>query len=162
MFAVKKWIAPVAALALLAGVGQFVRAEDAPTTQPAGKATVTVTVLDADSKPVEGVRVMVTPYTPRKKAVATAAENTPDPSTGTHMRAKPIAMGKTDKDGKATLTGVPNGTFNVVASTKEMTGRKRVTITDGKDADVTVTLKPKPAPKGEAPAAPAAPAMPGN
>src|SRR5262249_27901016 len=60
------------AAALLMLPSKTVRADDAaPATQPAGGA-VTVTVNDADGKPVSGAHVTITP--PRGKKAAAAAQ----------------------------------------------------------------------------------------
>jgi hypothetical protein len=140
-----KWIAPVAGLALLIGFSPLqVKAQDAP---PAGKATVTVTVVDSNAKPVEGARVVLLP--PRKKnAKPQAAIGNPSANQlakgAKGNRPKPIAEGTTDKDGKAVLTGVPDGEFVVHAMLKGTgMGHEKVTVTDGKDVSVTVTLKEK-------------------
>lgn len=155
MFAVKKWIVPVAALAMLAGFSPMTRAQEAA---PMGKATITVTVVDAEAKPVEGATVMLTTG-PAKGPKANAAGDTPDPATGKHTRAKHVAEGKTDKDGKAVLPNIADGTYMVAARLKGAgAGRDKVTVTDGKDASVTVTLKAHKGKHGGAAAATPAPA----
>ena len=146
----KKWIVPVAALALLSGLHQGARAEDMPTTEPAaGKATITVTVTDADAKPIEGARVMLYPAA-MKKAKTTAADDTPAtppaaPPAG--KRAKALQTVTTDKDGKAMLTKVADGTYSVGARMKGyVAARETVTIVDDKDMSISLTLKSRNAP----------------
>lgn len=143
-----KWIAPVASLALLIGFSPSqVKAQD-NTPAPTGKATITVTVVDSNAKPVEGARVVLLP--PReRKAKPQATIGTPTASQlakGNHNRPKPIAEGTTDKDGKAVLNNIPDGEFVVHAMLKGTgAGSEKVTVTDQKDVSVTVTLKERPA-----------------
>ena len=138
-----KWIATAAAAALLAGLPLVsltpARAQDAAaTSQPAGKATITVTVVDSDQKPVAKARVRLT--------AGKSAEG-----------GKPavIANGRTDDDGKATLSGIADGEYVVSANLKASgAGREKVTISNGADATVSITLKVRKA-KGGAGEAPA-------
>ncbi len=153
MLRLLKWVAPVAALALLAGFNQGqVRAADEAA---AAKATVNVTVVDKDGKGVEGarVRLMAPPKKAADAATANAAGDTPAPKKG---GGKAIAQGKTDKDGKVALSGVPDGEYVVNAGLKaqNLRGMEKVTVADGKDVSVTVTVK-ETAPKADAGAAPA-------
>jgi hypothetical protein len=97
-----KWIALIAAMALFIGLQMTAaRAQDAATTAPAGKATVSVTVLDSDSNPVAGAKVTLMPPRAKKKKAAAdagAADPTPAPApTG------PVAAGATDADGKVSF-----------------------------------------------------------
>lgn len=149
--------AVVAALALAIGAAAAVRAE--PTTAPAGKASVVVSVVDQDGKPVVGATVNLTAGTAKHKKAgkAKAAEPTAaevpatQPAAGDGEKpAKPVplATATTDADGKATLAGVADGAYTVQARLKKVgTVRVSVTVADGKDAAVTVTLKPKGQPK---------------
>jgi hypothetical protein len=79
-----KWIALIAAMALFIGLQMTAaRAQDAATTAPAGKATVSVTVLDSDSNPVAGAKVTLMPPRAKKKKAAAdagAADPTPAPA----------------------------------------------------------------------------------
>ncbi len=119
MLSWKRMIAPVAALALLVGLQQAqLRADN---TAPAGKATVTVTVVDASGKAVSGATVGIYP---------------------TAAKPEPIVSGETGADGTVALTAVPDGDFNVQAKLKGSgNGRAALTVADGKDATVSVTLK---------------------
>jgi Carboxypeptidase regulatory-like domain len=147
MFRWMKWIAPVAGLALLVGYAAQSRADDpAVTPAPAGKATITVTVVDKDGKPVDGAMVALLP--PKAKGQKGGAA----PTAGGNKQNKPqpIATANTDKDGKAVLTGIANGNYMVNARLKGTgQGNEKVSVVDDKDATVTVTLKPH-QPKGGA------------
>ncbi len=129
-FRIAPWLAPTAAVVLLAAFHpRTTSADDAPTTAPSASASITVTVVGSDSKPAADVRVTLSP----------AAE------TSDGSRPKPVAKGMTDSDGKATLSNVADGQYNVMASVKSppQVGRGKVTIADGKDASVDITLKPR-------------------
>jgi hypothetical protein len=137
-----KFILPVAGLTLVLGFGGASRADDSTTatppasTQPAAKGTIVVTVVDADGKPVDGVTVSYKPYVKKVKG----APKTPVDSAGTTA----LATVTTDTNGKATIPAVADGDFTVQAKLKKTgTGRGKVTVADGKETDVTITLKPK-------------------
>ncbi len=142
MLSWKRMIAPVAALALLVGLQQAqLRADN---TAPAGKATVTVTVVDASGKAVSGATVGI--YPKAAKRHKPAADATADAGATTQPAAKtkpePIVSGETGADGTVALTAVPDGDFNVQAKLKGSgNGRAALTVADGKDATVSVTLK---------------------
>jgi len=146
-----KWIAPIAAVSLLIGLQMTAaRAQDAATTAPAGKATVSVTVLDSDSKPVSGAKVTLMPPRARKKKAAADAGAAADP-TPAPTPAGPTASGVTDSDGKVSFPGIADGRYQVQVRSKTAgAGRAAVTIADGQDQTVSVTLKPR---AGAAPAA---------
>lgn len=138
MYRWMKWIAPAAAMALLIGFQAMSKAQDAPTTAPAGKATVTVTVVDADNKPVADVKVTLMP--PKaKKSKKSAADGNAAP-------AKPAALatGTTDADGKVALAGIADGAYQIQARSKTAgTGKATVTVADGQDATASITMKAK-------------------
>jgi protocatechuate 3,4-dioxygenase beta subunit len=126
-----KWVATAAAVALLAGIPLAstspARGQDAPTSQPAGKATITVTVMDQDQKPVAKARVRLFPAKADGGGKPTA-----------------IATERTDEDGKATLTGIADGDYTVNASLKASgAAHEKVTVSNGADATVNLTLKPR-------------------
>lgn len=131
-----KWIAPVASLALVLGLSiASSRAEDAAT--PAGKATITVTVVDAAGKPVPAAKVSIS-VPPAKKAKG-AGTTQPD---GKPLRPAAIETGVTAADGTFALTKIANGDFVVTAQLKGSgRGTEKVTVTDDKDQTVTITLK---------------------
>jgi hypothetical protein len=132
-----KLIIPVAGLSLVLGMGVVSRADDMTppaTTMPAGKASIVVTVVDGDGKAVDGATVTYKISTGKKGGAAKLAD---DPAV------TPVPV-KTDADGKATLKDVPDGTYSVSARLKGTgNGKSKVVIADGKDATVTITLKPK-------------------
>jgi len=155
---ISRWAMPVAALALLAGLS--VAGAEEPTTAPAGKAVITVKVVDDAGKAVSGVRVSLF-LPPAKKAAATptaalgthaqrmAADDGTAPATppaeggkGKKARPKPLQTATTDADGQATFKDVADGTYMVRANLKGAgRGSESVTIADGKDATVSITLK---------------------
>jgi len=136
-----KWITPVASLALVMGLGLAQsRADDTAT--PAGKATVTVTVVDDAGKPVAGATVSIS-VAPARKPKA-AATTQPDGNTGRAARPPVIESGVTGADGTFALTKITDGDFMVAARLKGTgTGRAKVTVADDKDQAVSVTLKAK-------------------
>ena len=141
MFRMQKMIAPVTAIALLLGLGlAHSRADDMvpPTTPPAtGKATIKVTVVDSDGKAVSGATVSIFVAPPKgKKTVPTTQPDGAKP--------KPVALqtGKTADDGTVSLEKLGDGDFVVNARLKSAgTGRATVTVADGKDQTVSITLK---------------------
>lgn len=140
-----KWIAPIVAVSLLVALQiTAARAQDAATTAPAGKATVSVTVLDSDSNPVSGAKVtLMPPKARKKKAAADAGAGAADP-TPAPTPAGPTATGATDSDGKVSFPGIADGRYQVQVRSKTAgAGRATVTIADGQDQSVSVTLKPR-------------------
>ncbi len=158
-----RWITSAAALALLAALAPGARAaDDAPAAPPAGKATISVKVVDGDGKAVDGAKVNL--FAVVKKAQPTAATGTPakpmaedppmppatppatPPADGgdkpKRAKPKPLQMTTSDAEGAATFTAVADGTYTVRANLKG-TGRgtEKVTVAGGKDVTVTVTLK---------------------
>ena len=135
-----KLIAPVASLALLIGFHQAqLRADD--TAAPAGKATVTVTVVDSAGKPVAGATVGIYAK-PAKKQKGAATSQPTDGSAAAKPKAVALVSGETGADGTVALANVPNGDFNVRARLKGSgNGTAPVTIADDKDGAVSVTLK---------------------
>ncbi len=135
-----KLIAPMAALTLLIGFHQAtLRADD---TAPAGKATVTVTVVDSAGKAVAGATVGIMPGKAKKHHKAAADNATTEQAAA--GKPKPFVTGVTGADGTVALANVPDGTFTVRAHLKGTgTGTEMVTVADDKDQTVTVTLKAK-------------------
>lgn len=139
-----KWITPAMGLALLIGFHQAqLRADD--TAAPAGKATVTVTVVDAAGKPVSGATVGIYPKAAKKHKTAAGGGATTQPADGAKpARPQPITSGQTGADGTVALDKIPDGDFVVRARVKGVgNGNAPVTIADDKDASVSVTLKPR-------------------
>jgi len=138
MLRVKKMIAPVTAIALMLGLclGKS-RADDATAPATTGKATLKVTVVDSDGKVVPGATVAISVAPPRgKKTVPTTQPNA--------ARPKPeiLQTAKTADDGTVSLEKVANGEFVVTARLKGSgNGRATVSIADGKDQTVSITLK---------------------
>jgi hypothetical protein len=160
MLTLRKLIVPLAGLVLLVGFGPTsVRADDAA--PPAGKAKISVTVVDKNGAAVADAQVGLFNAPKHDKA-----------ATGGKVKPTPIAEMTTDKDGKATFPNIADGAYGVMARVKSVgNGRARVSVTDGADAEVTLTLTPrKGAPAGPtdganhpaAPAEPAAPAAPAS
>jgi len=136
--------------ALLAGafmmfVSRPAHADDA-TSQPASATgSVTVTVNDADGKPVPGAHVTIT--APRAKKAAAAQ------AKGGGGKAKILAKGDTADDGTITLDGIPPGDYAANAKTDDgARGMAKVTITAGETATVTVVVKAR-KPAADAPPA---------
>jgi hypothetical protein len=137
----KNLIAPITAFALLVGFHQAQLRADDTATPAAGKATVTVTVVDANGKAVPGATVSIFVKAAKKSKNAAA---TSQPSDGTAAKPKPLQTGKTGADGTFALSTIPNGDFTVRVRIKGGgTGTANVTIADDKDEAVSVTLKPK-------------------
>src|SRR4051812_36988589 len=92
------FVAPM--LAMVLAVAFTVRADDKPAV---ATGTVTVTVMDKDGKGVEGATVRVT--APRQGAAKTGQtdQKLADDNKTPAAKPTPVAEGKTDKDGKATL-----------------------------------------------------------
>jgi hypothetical protein len=102
-----------------------------------------VTVVDAVGKAVSGATVGIYPKAAKQhKAAATDAGATTQPTA--KVRPEALVTGETGADGTVALTAVPDGDFNVQARVKGVSnGRAALTVADGKDATVSVTLKPK-------------------
>jgi hypothetical protein len=140
----KKWIAPVASLALVMSLSLAQSKADDAAAATSGKATVTVTVVDDAGKPVSGATVAILPAPAKKgKAAAAAAAPTSQPAEGGKAaRPQPLESGVTGADGTFALTKIANGEFMVTARLKGTgNGRMKVTVADDKDATVSVTLK---------------------
>src|ERR1700722_6157369 len=108
MYRWMKWIAPMAAAALLIGLQMTAAvAQDAPTTAPAGKATVNGTVTDSDNNP--GADAKVAPSLPK----ATKSKKAPADAGAADPVAKPapIAAGATDAEGKVAFPGIADGKY---------------------------------------------------
>lgn len=149
-----KWVAPMAALVLMAGLQVAdTRAADDAAGVPAGKATITVTVVDSAGKAVSGATVSLLPA-PAKKAKTKGATTQPDGAAPARTRPTPLATGTTGADGTFAFTKIADGDFAVSARLKGSgNGRGKVTIADDKDEAVSITLKPRAA-AGATPAAP--------
>jgi hypothetical protein len=159
-------------------IGGPVRADDNPATQPTTKPTgsITVTVVDANNKPVAGATVRVTMSMARgrrrgaqNQADAPAAggpDNTnpapaPAPAPGDNpapaRRARPqaVAQGTTDENGVVKFDSIPAGNYNVSAMMQGIgRGRGRATIdpaTNGGVVDVRITLRAGPGGPGGPP-----------
>ena len=138
----KRLIAPVAGLALLVGLQQAQLRADAAA--PAGKATVTVTVVDAAGKAVSGATVGIYPKAAKKHNAGAATQ-----PAGGKSKPEAIVSGETGADGTVALSSVPDGEYNVQAKLKGAgNGKSPVTVADGKDTTVSVTLKSKKAAAG--------------
>ena len=135
------FVAPFVALALALTYAQALRAADAPATET-GKIAVTVT--DKDGKPVEGATVRVI----APKAAARNSDKSAPQAAGDAKPAgakiPPVAEGKTDKDGKATLENIPAGAYNLSANLKGSgSARQKVTVKAGDTLDVSLQLRPR-------------------
>jgi hypothetical protein len=141
-----KWITPAMGLALLIGFHQAqLRADDAAA--PVGKATVTVTVVDAAGKAVSGATVGIYPKGAKKQKTDGGGATTQPADGAKPARPQPLTSGETGADGTVALEKIPDGNFVVRARVKGVgNGNAPVTIADDKDASVSVTLKPR-APK---------------
>jgi Carboxypeptidase regulatory-like domain len=145
MYRSMKWIAPIAGLALLVCFQlTCAKADDTSTTAPAGKATVNVTVVDGDNKPVAGAKVQLLPPKPKKGKKAPPADGAAAAPAKGGTKAVPIAQGTTDAEGKVALPGIADGDYLIQARSKAVgSGRGNTTITDGQDASVSITLMPR-------------------
>lgn len=126
-----KWIAPVAALGLLLGLGA------ASASAADEKGIITGTVIGVDGKPAEGAQVKVM-----------EAKGKDDTEAG----GKPVAVATayTDKDGKFEIKDIAPGTYRVNAGVRKVSnGHEKVTVVAGQHAEVSITLKAA----GEKPAA---------
>ena len=148
-----KWLSPVMSLALLMGVSGVLHADDVPKT---AVGTITGTVVDQDKKPAGNVTVNLWPAQPKKAAGPKTAigdrtlgkkGNGEKPAKGD----KPVAVATatTAGDGTFTMPNVPVGQYMIDAgSRKDATGygKSNVTVAEGANATVTITMAP-PKPK---------------
>ena len=138
-----KWLTPAMGLALLIGFHQAQSRADDPAA-PVGKATVTVSVVDATGKAVSGATVGIYPKGVRKQKTDGGGATTQPADGAKPARPQPITSGETGADGTVALAKIPDGDFVVRAYVKGVgNGRAPVTISDDKDASVSVTLKPR-------------------
>ncbi len=141
-----KWLAPVAAFALLLGVSTQSKAADAA---PAG-GTVTGSVVDKDGKAVADMEVRIMKPMTRPNAAggapAPAAKAAGAGGRG-GARPAPVATGKTDEKGNFKIENVPAGDYMVMVrdTTKNVGAREKVTVEAGKTVDVKLTLAEMPA-----------------
>ena len=124
-----------ALVALMTGFSlNNVHAEDAAPT--AGKGTVSGTVMQ-DGKPAANVQVrIVKPLRGGGAAPQAQAGDKKD-----HARPEAVAKGQTDDKGEFTIADVPEGDYAVIAGSKGLTGRERVTVKAGETAKVSIELK---------------------
>jgi Carboxypeptidase regulatory-like domain len=117
---------PVVCLVTLAiFASHAVKADDTSTTQPSASGSIVVTVLDADSKPVEKARVQIF----AKKKAADTDDNAAKPA-----KPKALARGATDEDGKYTFSGLASGDYKINASLKKTGGKGTATVSITDDA----------------------------
>jgi hypothetical protein len=138
---IASFVAPLMVLALALAYSHVVRAEDAAAT-----GSVSVTVTDKDGKAVEGATVRVTMPRAKNGEAKTGDAKTlaDDGSASTTARPTPVAEGKTDKDGKATLDKVPAGDYNVSANLKGVgSARQKVSVKAGETLSVELKLAPR-------------------
>jgi hypothetical protein len=113
--------------------GTMARGDDAPSTQPSPPAncSITVTVVDAGSKAVQGVNLSL-----REKKTKAAS--------GTAKKGKALATGTTDADGKYTFANIEPGDYRITATLEGVGhGNAKVSVTeDAPNATANVTLKP--------------------
>ncbi len=147
MFGTMKLLSMIAGVGLLAGVATMsVHAEDAPVAKEKG--TVSGMVIDANGKAVASANVAIVdasqmPGRPKKdKKAADGAEGKPKGDKPKGDRPEPVAKGKTDAEGKFSLTDVPAGEYMLVARAKEAgNARQKITVTAGQDTHVELTLQ---------------------
>ena len=149
----KSWmrIAPVALVALVFAAAPAARAEE----KAAGKGTISGAVVDADGKAVAGAEVVVT-KAPEKQAKQNkkqkvGAQNgdvlalVADEPAAKEKKPKPepVAKATTDADGKFAIKDLAAGDYVVTARLKGTgNGKQRVTVADGKPAEVKISLAP--------------------
>jgi hypothetical protein len=156
---IRSFFPAVCLIALVVFAFHPVKADDTATTQPSDAATqpsavtgsIAVTVLDSDSKPVVKARLNL--YA-KKKPAAEDGDAAP-------VKAKAIAKGRTDEDGKFTFEDVAAGEYRVSASLKSAgtKGSETVSVTsDALNPEVTITMSaPSTDSGGGATTAPATP-----
>lgn len=123
-----------------------------------GGATVSGKVVDEQGAVVANVRVAVMPMPNRDAAPAPKAAqdqkpdkkpgkkpDAPGGGPGDRPRPQPIAETETDADGKFSMTGIPAGTYMVVAGGRGVgVGRQRVELAEGQTLEVELKLMPRP------------------
>ena len=109
------------------------------TTRPAG--SITVHVLDQDSKPVAGATVLLVEAGEFHHHDPTSQPS--DPPAGGHRPLPPsIAQGVTDGSGTFVFSKIPDGRYGVIAMLHHVGhGHSRVELS-GDSAVVTITLQP--------------------
>ena len=148
MFRIMKWIAPITAITLLFALSQL--PARAAKTSEAGKATITVTVVDKDGKPVEGVKVaLVARHKGKSAAEQPNDANSTDAATKQHSRPTPVAEGATNADGKAVLQNVPDGEYGLLAHSKTGMARDRITVQNGMDMSAKLKLQARQSSSGK-------------
>ena len=139
-----KLVLPLVAVAALTTLSFVSRADDSSKAAAAATGTVSVTVTDSNDKPVEGATVRITvPHGATTKPSDSAAKQA-DGAAGEKPKNAPVAMDKTDKDGKVTLKDVPAGDYNINAGMKGVGyARDKVTVKAGDTVDVALKLAPR-------------------
>ncbi len=140
-----KWVAPLAAVALLIGwSGASLRAEDAPAKPAVGKITGTVTGID--KKPAGNVTVSLFPPAPAKAGKAgkaKAAVKAGKGEKGAKKGPEPIMTTTTAADGTYTLSDIAVGDYEIQAgSRKDAAGyvHQAVSIKEGDALNVPLQL----------------------
>lgn len=131
-----KWLAAAAAPLglLILWSAQSAKAADVP----AGKGTVTGTVLDKEGKGVAGAEVTLSRPILKRQAKLPRPVDKAAPD----RRAEVIAKATTDADGMFTIKDVPAGDY-MIACRVEGKGVARATVTVAADQTVTVKLQLK-------------------
>jgi len=145
-----KWVAaPVAALAfVLSTAALVVRAEDGT----AGKGSISGKVVDGTGAAVADAMVRVVAAGEKNATKLDSPIGLEEDGGakkdkgGKNGKPPAVAEGKTDAEGKFSLSGIPAGKYAVHAMLKgKGRGNAKVTVEDGKTADVgTITLAEKP------------------
>lgn len=155
-----RWMLPVtAAVGLLVGMSAL-SARAADDEKPAGKGTISGTVLDKDGKGVADVKVqLMKPMMRRggggpggedkkpKDQVSEGQQATRLQAEGKRpQRPEPVATAMTDADGKFEMKDVPAGDYmiGVRDQEKKVYGGTRVTVKDGETATVEIKTSDKP------------------
>ncbi|MGA2442476.1 MAG: carboxypeptidase-like regulatory domain-containing protein [Tepidisphaeraceae bacterium] len=131
-----------ALFALAVFASHAVKADDSATSQPsAANGSITVTVVDSNSQPVNKVTVKI--------------------YTKVEGHSKALNSAKTDKDGKYTFSALANGDYKVTASKKSIgKGSATVSVTgDSANPSITITLAAAETSGGGATTAPSAQAQ---
>ncbi|MGD0140005.1 MAG: carboxypeptidase-like regulatory domain-containing protein [Tepidisphaeraceae bacterium] len=132
----------LAAFALAVLASHAVKADDSATSQPsASNGSITVTVVDPDSNPVNKVTVKI--------------------YTKVEGHSKALNSAKTGKDGKCTFSALANGDYKLTASKKSIgKGSATVSVTDDSaNPSITINLASADAGNGGATTAPSAQAQ---
>ena len=115
--------------ALTVFAAHAVKADDAATSQPSSSnGSITVTVVDSDSKPVAKASLKL--YAKVKKSDSDA-------------KPKALDSGKTDADGKYTFSGLANGDYKINASFKKTHSKGSATVSvtdDSANPSITITM----------------------